>query len=302
MAAEPETPLNGAALVQKFQAIYDTDKAALRRPLDELTERYRESLTHQKDEYAKAGNADGGLAVEQAIKTLLSDSANTPSKDAAVEKLRSNYVNERSQKLKELAPRVQAMLTNYTEKLKGLIASLVEHDFTDDALAMAARAEQLREWMASQPAGEPYGEEAVMCLLANGVPALNGVVAWGRDDQHQASVPPKLSGIIAVAGGIYHSLALKYDGTVVAWGGNEDGQARVPEGLSGVVAIAAGEKHSLALKGDGTVVAWGYNKEKQCEVPTGLNHVKAIASHCWSSIALKEDGTVVAWAATRTAS
>ena len=31
----------------------------------------------------------------------------------------------------------------------------------------------------------------------------------------------------------------------------------VPAGLSGVVAVAAGEFHSLALKADGTVVAWG---------------------------------------------
>ena len=37
-------------------------------------------------------------------------------------------------------------------------------------------------------------------------------------------------------------------GTVVAWGGNSDGQTRVPAGLSGVVAIAAGRDHTVALK------------------------------------------------------
>jgi len=37
------------------------------------------------------------------------------------------------------------------------------------------------------------------------------------------------------------------DGTVVGWGSNGDGRAEPPAGLSGVVGIAAGGAHSLAL-------------------------------------------------------
>jgi hypothetical protein len=60
-------------------------------------------------------------------------------------------------------------------------------------------------------------------------------------------VPAGLSGVVAVAGGETHSLALKNDGTVVAWGLHH-GQGTVPADLRGVVAVAAGGSHNLALQ------------------------------------------------------
>jgi hypothetical protein len=86
----------------------------------------------------------------------------------------------------------------------------------------------------------------------------------------QCNVPVGLSGVVAIAGGDSHSLALKSDGTVVAWGYNTDGQCSAPAGLSGVVAIAGGNMHSLALKSDGTAVTWGNNSYGQQNVPAGL--------------------------------
>ena len=59
-------------------------------------------------------------------------------------------------------------------------------------------------------------------------------------------------------------------------------QSMVPGGLNGVVAIAAGGEHSLAIKPDGTVVAWGYNNYGQSVVPGGLNGVVAIAARDFS--------------------
>jgi probable HAF family extracellular repeat protein len=120
------------------------------------------------------------------------------------------------------------------------------------------------------------------------------VVGWGRDNFGQATVPAGLDGVTAISAGGFHSLALESDGTVVAWGRNDLGQATVPPGLNGVIAISAGSFHSLALKRDGTVVAWGDNGNGQATVPAGLNGVIAIDAGA-HSLALKSDGTVVAW-------
>jgi alpha-tubulin suppressor-like RCC1 family protein len=116
------------------------------------------------------------------------------------------------------------------------------------------------------------------------------VVAWGDSGYGQLPAPEELDEVSSVAAGLYHSLALKVDGTVVGWGYNGAGQTNVPIGLSGVKAIAAGH-HSMALKSDGTVVVWG----SAYEVPSGLSEVSAIGAGRFHSLALKTNGTVVAW-------
>ena len=141
--------------------------------------------------------------------------------------------------------------------------------------------------------------------------AHGGVYAWGENDTSQlgdgttdphplpvlVKDPPgpsngvlplrNLTGVIAVAAGFGHSLALSADGTVWAWGSNDAGQLgdgsmtgrSVPERVKGprgrrgggitaayltdIVAIAAGERFSLALRVDGSVWAWGANDEGQ---------------------------------------
>jgi hypothetical protein len=145
----------------------------------------------------------------------------------------------------------------------------------------------------------------VMAMLALQL-ALNGfspvqasttsvLIGWGNNYWGQASIPPGLTDVVAMAGGEAHSLALKGDGTVVAWGHNGFGQTNIPSGLTDVVAIAAGNFHNLALKGDGSVVAWGANYYGQTNVPVGLADVVAIDAGRNHSLALKSDGTVVAW-------
>jgi len=113
-----------------------------------------------------------------------------------------------------------------------------------------------------------------LSAVAGGSPG--SVIAWGCGgglDSGQCSVPAAATtGVVAIAAGESHSLALKRDGSVVAWGcgGDENrGQCSVPEAAtSGVTAIAAGIWQSLALK-NGGVIAWGCGINfGQCNVPS----------------------------------
>jgi len=87
-----------------------------------------------------------------------------------------------------------------------------------------------------------------------------------------------LSGVISVAGGDYHSMAVTSTGTVWAWGLNSEGRLGVDPsstpggfsitpvavtGLTGVVNVAAGGSHSVAATSDGSVWTWGLNDHGQ---------------------------------------
>jgi trimeric autotransporter adhesin len=135
-------------------------------------------------------------------------------------------------------------------------------------------------------------------ILSQGQAILTGgenrVLAWGENTYGQTMVPTGLTGVIAIAAGADHTLALKQDGSVVAWGDGRWGQTTVPTGLTGVTAIAAGQNHSVALKQDGTVVTWG-GLGTLPAIPAGLTGVVAVAAGSGYTVALKQDGTVVAW-------
>jgi alpha-tubulin suppressor-like RCC1 family protein len=107
-----------------------------------------------------------------------------------------------------------------------------------------------------------------------------------------------LTGVVAVAAGYQHSMALKADGTVVGWGRNVDGEVGDGSGNGQVLApvnvcavgatapctavagnvlkdirilAAGGGGHSLAVGAQGAVFAWGYNKSGQVGVGDSSN-------------------------------
>ncbi|MBI5562413.1 MAG: chitobiase/beta-hexosaminidase C-terminal domain-containing protein [Deltaproteobacteria bacterium] len=157
----------------------------------------------------------------------------------------------------------------------------------------------------------------------------SAVVAWGANwygqlgdgtttDRHTPEQGGYgISGVVALAGGSYHTLALKNDGTVWAWGYNSKGQlgdgtyaaSYTPvqvSNLTGVVAISAGLYHSVALRNDGTVWCWGYGYYGQLgnggsgsqNVPvqaSGPGNVTAVSAGHYHTIALTGNGDVYGW-------
>ncbi len=85
----------------------------------------------------------------------------------------------------------------------------------------------------------------VLLAFNSGAQASVTIVGWGMNDYGQATAPSG-NDYTAIAGGYYHSLALKTDGSIVGWGFDSDGQATPPSG-NDYTAIAAGYQHSLAL-------------------------------------------------------
>lgn len=175
------------------------------------------------------------------------------------------------------------------------------------------------------------GENHSVAVCSDGV--VNTVWTWGSNiagqlgtgDENSSFVPVQVTGVpadvIAVSGGIEHTLALTSDGTVWGWGSNSSGQlgqesgvpgnitmSNVPiqiEGLPPIIAIAGGGWHSLALDVDHNLWAWGDNNAGQ--IGNGqpdwsqpapvmvLADVAAISAKCFVSMALKNDGTVWIW-------
>ncbi len=147
-----------------------------------------------------------------------------------------------------------------------------------------------------------------------------GQLGNGTTSTTETTIPnqvSRLSGMVAIAAGYYHSVALKSDGTVWAWGRNDQGQLGDSSGtdqytpvevsgLTDVIAIASGSYHVLALKADGTIWTWGLgsngqlgnNSTSSSSMPiqvSALTGVSAIAAGGANSLALKSDGTVWAW-------
>src|SRR5262249_40381786 len=121
-----------------------------------------------------------------------------------------------------------------------------------------------------------------------------------------------LTGVVAVAAGWGHSVALKEDGTVYNWGydpatgGTLAYQAVPIANLTGISGIAAGALHTLALKtdgtGEGTLWALGSNGYGQLGDGTTVNraspinvlgNVTAVFAGGGQSLVLKSDGTIV---------
>ena len=102
------------------------------------------------------------------------------------------------------------------------------------------------------------------------------------------TVAPLAHVLLLLAGSGAGTVQAASPAVVVAWGNNTYGQTAVPVGAqSGVIAIATGAGHTLALKNDGSVVAWGWNGYGQTDVPVAAQSgVTAIAAGWYHTAAI----------------
>jgi parallel beta-helix repeat protein len=121
------------------------------------------------------------------------------------------------------------------------------------------------------------------------------IMAWGDDTGGQIDVPTNLCDAVAVAGGEYHSIAIRHDGSLVGWGLDDEGQIDVPTNSLPFVVVAAGANHNLAIAEDGSIVAWGLDDSGQVDVPTSVSSVLSVAAGDSHSLALLSSGIVIAW-------
>lgn len=136
------------------------------------------------------------------------------------------------------------------------------------------------------------------------MPAAAYGIGWSTFGE---AVPPlDLGGVLKVAAGYNHSVALRTDGSVRCWGQNAWGEAAVPANLPPIVEIAAGgyapgtaspdfAAHTVALGANGTIYTWGSNAFGQRDVPAGLGPWRAIAAGGRHTIAVDANERVHAW-------
>ena len=123
-----------------------------------------------------------------------------------------------------------------------------------------------------------------------------------------------------VAGGGYHTTAIKTDGTLWTWGRNSDGQlgdntvtnrsTPVTTFVGGTnwKQVSGGYKHTAAIKTDGTLWTWGLNSDGQLGINNtttarstpvttfaGGTNWKQVAGGYGHTAAIKTDGTLWTW-------
>ena len=144
-------------------------------------------------------------------------------------------------------------------------------------------------------ASNPYGSTSAVARVSVVAPA-SWLLAWGDNSGGQTNVPAGMTNIVGMAGGDFHTVAIRANGTLAAWGDNDEGQITIPKQLRPIAQVAAGASHNLAIDLNGSLIAWGNNTSGQCVIPTAAtNQPLMVAAGDAHSLALLANGTVVAW-------
>ncbi|MBV6459139.1 MAG: hypothetical protein HONBIEJF_02282 [Fimbriimonadaceae bacterium] len=182
-----------------------------------------------------------------------------------------------------------------------------------------------------RPVGARWGYFCTMmtaAALAGACFAQDFPSTWGENkygtlgrgsnnDQWLPGTPVGLTDVAMMAGGGYHTLYLKKDGTVWSAGNNLYGELglgnntdkNVPTqvaGLSNIKFVGAGTSHSFAIDANGLLYAWGRNTNGQLGDGTnthrkspvlvvGIPPVKSVSGGEFHSAAVTTTGQVWSW-------
>src|SRR5204863_153395 len=115
-----------------------------------------------------------------------------------------------------------------------------------------------------------------LCGLAFAIACESDLTNPGREAK-PAFVRLEPGTVAQVSAGLWHTCALRTDGTVACWGSNVGpgegfsggylGQATPPMGT--FTQVSAGAWHTCGLRPDGTVACWGNNTQGQATPPAG---------------------------------
>ncbi len=122
-----------------------------------------------------------------------------------------------------------------------------------------------------------------------------------------------MDNVEAVSAGLYHTAAIKTDGSLWTWGSNSEGQLGDSTTTSkfspvkimdNVAAVSAGYYHTAAIKTDGSLWTWGGNSSGALGDGTTTNksspvkimdNVAAVSAGYCHTAAIKTDGSLWTW-------
>lgn len=129
-------------------------------------------------------------------------------------------------------------------------------------------------------------DHTVACWGSNYKGMLGSATTEVCDGTYCSTTPvrvPGLTDVVAIAGGVLHTCALRDDHTVWCWGGNDDAQAGPTAScdlactalhqveIDDARELAAGDAHTCVRRGDGTVACWGDNARRQVALDSTTN-------------------------------
>ena len=127
------------------------------------------------------------------------------------------------------------------------------------------------------------------------VPTQGSLRSWGENGNLQVINTPSGNDFTQVAGGYYHSVALRADGSLVSWGYDGNGQVTDTPSGNDFTQVSAGQEHSVALRADGSLVSWGMDTASQVmDTPSGNDFTQVSAGRDYS-VALRSNGSLVSW-------